>query len=249
MLRTEVIIPTIHAFNYETGNEYLTDLLESIDKCGDKDDLDIHIIENQPSFHAAANKGFGETVRDVILLNDDTVVSKHFFSKLTDGYGDIRGCKVFAPDNQLLHAGGTIALGDFHGAHLGYGAVDTGQFNFVAPCPFVTFAGVYIRREVINELGGLSSEFGRIYFDDMDFCFRAWQNGFFIAYNPIPMIHVETASMKQEKVNIKELYLSGLEKFREKWYKKETVLMLREKMKLWEIYYDAERARKMEERQ
>lgn len=237
MSKLEVIIPTIHCTNFDTGNEYIEDLMDSIEKTGDKDNIDIHLIENEKSFHEAVNRGFRETKGDVVVLNDDVLLSKHFFTKLSRGYGDIRGCKVLDTDGVIMHVGGTLSSGDFHGAHLGYMSLDTGQYVAHTPTPFVTFAGVYIRREVINEIGGMSDQYGRIYFDDVDYCLRAWKAGFWVVYNPVSMVHFESATMKQQKANVREIYLKGLEVFKKNWLNDETRKMLRERMSGWEAYY------------
>jgi GT2 family glycosyltransferase len=231
--RVDVIIPTLHKCDEETKTEYLNGCLESILNNTDKDRAIVHVIENMNSFPEAINLGLSESTNDVILLNDDTIVSDEWITNIQKFPGAVKGFKLLYPNITIIqHAGGTI-VGNFVGLHVGQGAIDVGQFNWPYPCPFVTFAAVYLTRKVLDQLPTLTTEFGSIYFEDVDYCFRAWSLGLTVIYTPVPIIHMESATMKKNE-KLKEIFENSYKNYSAKWASMETIVMLRDRIAKWD---------------
>ena len=235
----DIIIPTIHA-KHDTGTEALELCIESIVKSKDTNKANIIVKENYHSFAEGINAGLAETRNDVILVNDDIIVSNTWISDIERGIGDIRGFKLlYPPLGQIIqHAGGQLRQ-DWRGTHIGVGHFDTGQYDQIYPCAYVTFACVLIKRKVIDELGPISTEYGRAYFEDVDYCLQAWRAGFDVIYNPVPLMHYESLSTK--KVGLNEASTKSWYKFYAMWGKPDTIEMLRGKIGDWYNHYGKKR--------
>ena len=60
--------------------------------------------------------------------------------------------------------------------------------------PWISFACVLIRREVIECIGYLDDGFF-MYFEDIDYCRRAWNSGWHVLYDPVPkVVHLRGGS-------------------------------------------------------
>lgn len=77
--------------------------------------------------------------------------------------------------------------------------VDTGQYDSVREVAWTTFGGCYIRRQVINAVGGFSADYEWTYNRDVDFCLRTRQLGFNIYQVPIRLLHHESKDNKRIK--------------------------------------------------
>jgi GT2 family glycosyltransferase len=61
-------------------------------------------------------------------------------------------------------------------------------------CSAVTGACLATRREVFEQLGGFDESLG-VDLNDVDYCLRAWQNGYRVVYEPgAELIHYESPS-------------------------------------------------------
>lgn len=163
---------------------------------------DYELIEltnpEKKGFVKNVNEGLTKTKNDVIIIHTDMLFTKDWLIKLLDYVNKnqdvgIFGCKLIYPDGRIQSAGGQI-LGLFN---IGDGSLDMGQYDQTNIVPFVTFAGNYIRREVINKIGLLDENYSPACFDDVDYCFRAKKSGFKIMYVPVELIHLGSQTMKQ----------------------------------------------------
>lgn len=217
----DVVITTMHKKRAD-GKEFLDVLLESLPQSiFDGPDFKAIIIENYSPYARAVNEGLSRCKNDVLLLNDDIIMLPGW-GKILEAHGDIRGFKLLYPPGLVIqHAGGLIAS-DFTTRHVGQGAFDCGQFQAMTPMPYVTFGAVFIKRQVYEALGPLST-FSKIFFEDADYCLRAWEAGFEVFYHPIPLIHDECGTMGRDTGNY---FTTAREAFRRKWAKEETIEML-----------------------
>ena len=78
--------------------------------------------------------------------------------------------------------------------------VDEGQYNTVREVAWTTFGGCYIRRSMINSVGGFSPEYEWAYNRDVDFCLTARQKGHKIYQIPVKLIHSESRDGKIAKM-------------------------------------------------
>ncbi len=134
----------------------------------------------------------------IVLLNDDTEVEPNWLTaakeaadRLTD-WG-VMGAKLLYPDKTTIqHAGGLIESNALT-QHIGNGEVDHGQFDQLRPCDYVTGAAFFIKREALNTLGLLDDDYFPIYYEEVDYCFRAKKKGFQVYYVPqIKVYHYES---------------------------------------------------------
>lgn len=214
---------------------YLDQLLKSLDH-GATEDYQLIIVENVAPYSEAVNRGLALSRNDVLLLNDDIVMFEGW-QRIQRGVGDIRGFKLIYPKPRCIqHAGGYLDQ-NFDGRHYAQNAWDTSMCMTAYPCHFVTFGAVYIKSEVIDRLGHLN-KFSTIFFEDVDYCLRAWEAGFTVFYNPILAIHYEGITVGADKVKRDDSYKEAKKKFDAIWRKSETLAMLDENMKkAWRMAY------------
>ncbi|MBW2671797.1 MAG: glycosyltransferase family 2 protein [Deltaproteobacteria bacterium] len=148
----------------------------------------------------------------IVIVNPDAVPSTPNWAQALLNYVDTRvgiiGCKQVRR-NYLIHGGGEIAA---HKQLLSwwqeYDVVDRkllvkeaigasrvlhrmghpAQYNKDEYVPWVTFAVVALRKEAVQEIGLLNEEFW-LYCSDAEYCFRAWQAGWFVLYRPVVFVH------------------------------------------------------------
>lgn len=226
----DILVPTMHKINPATGVEYVEELIDSLGN----GDFEIILEENNKSFPKAINNMLKKcTDRDVLILNDDIVATEGWFEKITEhAPGPITGFKlnyVSKPD-VIQHAGGALRW-DWAGTHIGQGQLDVGQFDTFYPCVYVTFAAVLLRKPASNAIGLLTEEFGRIYFEDVDYCLRAWQLGYGVSYSgDIEFLHHESPTMKEDP-HFQAIWQQSFEAFKRKWAKPETIKLLKNSFK------------------
>lgn len=158
--------------------------------------------------------------RYVVLLNDDLeIISRHWLSAMLellqrDGVGVV-GAKLLYPDGNYQHVG--MVLGVNGGAaHVYHGFPHTVGYNafthLVRNYSAVTAACMATRRELLETLGGFDEQLA-VDYNDVDFCLRAIQRGYRVAYTPYAeLFHFESSSISRTRQDPRE------EKFfREKW--------------------------------
>ena len=130
----------------------------------------------------------------IVLLNNDTVVDKGLLENMipiceSDPRIGIAGPKIYYqdPPNQIWFAGGEIKLYKGQSQHIGIRQKDTGQFNTVRECDYITGCAMLIKRRVIEQIGYLDTTYP-MYSEDADFCFRATQQGVTIIYIPTGLV-------------------------------------------------------------
>jgi len=141
----------------------------------------------------------------LLLLNDDTeVISPNPVSRMLE-IGQIpevavTGCLLTFPDGRMQHAG-IIMSGDgpYHcwshcdSEEKGYFGSTLVPRNFSA----VTASVVLIRASVFRDLGGFDTQFPMT-FNDVDFCLRAIEHGYRVAWTPYAhWTHFENASLQR----------------------------------------------------
>ena len=219
----DIAITTMNKKRPDGKTTYLGLLLESIKKTAPADlEYKIHIVSNVSPYAAAVNKVLQECHNDTLLLNDDIIMLPGR-EQILDGYGDIRGFLLLYPDKITIQHAGASFDGEFCSRHVGQYSLNCGQFQVVAPMPYVTFGAVFLKAGVYEALGPITS-FSKIFFEDADYCLRAWKAGYKVIYHPIELIHDEAATMGK----------GAWPQFQRKWRSAETIDMLREKiMEAW----------------
>ena len=89
-----------------------------------------------------------------------------------------------------------------------------------AEMPFCIGFCLFIRREVIEKVGGLSEEFSPFFFEDTDYSLKAQKAGYLIGVAKASYVwHKEHASFKQIGEKKEEFFIKSREAFRKKWGK------------------------------
>lgn len=158
--------------------------------------------EQRGGFAKAVNTGIHAAKWDVVLLNSDTVAQPGWLDALQRAAYTNNKVGLVSP--MLVYPDGLIQYGGtYHARRLApqwYGHLYVGRAanDPLANQPWfirsVSGACVYIRREVIDAIGGLDEEFW-LGFEDVDYGVRAWRAGFRSWYEPsAKLVHHESAS-------------------------------------------------------
>ena len=156
----------------------------------------LHVITGGKTWAQAINIGLKQTSgNDVILMDDDVFINHETFKKVNEyyDYADIFGFKLFFPDGKIQHAGGIVRNQGI--GHIGWRSEDDQKYNDPLYVCHVTTSLIYIKRHVLDKLGGMTVMPGQ-QMEDVDFNFRAIKEGFKILYIPSPAIHMESATKR-----------------------------------------------------
>lgn len=185
---------------------------------------EVIIIENDQNvgFSKANNQGIKRSAgRYVLLLNSDTVVEKETLQIMVqymDDHPDVgtSGCKLVLPDGTLDDAckrGFPTPLASFYYAfgfskrHPNNPKYNQYKLTHLDPdqvheVDCLVGAFMIVRRDVIEQIGGLDEEFF-MYGEDIDWCYRIKQAGWKIVYYPkTTVIHYKGASSRRKPFKI-----------------------------------------------
>lgn len=182
---------------------------------------------------------------DVIILHPDMAPKdfendKWYFDlkEYVDKYPEagMFGCKLIYPlksseDNHYIQcAGGKFTdnkpdhfgsgLDIFSGKRFKEPEEDKGQYDFVREVAWTTFGGLYIRRDVIKDVGDFNPSFEWTYNRDVDYCLQAREKGWKIYQVPIPIFHFEAKDNKRIRGDNPELNAKenrNLERLQDIW--------------------------------
>ncbi len=157
---------------------------------------DCELITNQVNVGVAEgnNQGIRLALSDgcshVLLLNNDTKFGASLFDALLTAASD-SGCEIVVPKipffsepSKLWFAGGCFdSLIGFSGKQFGYGAIDNGQFDQAKQITFAPTCCMLVSVGVFTDIGLMDPAYF-VYFDDNDFCLRAFRSGLRIYYEP-----------------------------------------------------------------
>jgi GT2 family glycosyltransferase len=167
---------------------------------------------------AAASPG-----ADVVLLNNDVEVRQHdWLERLQECAHSapdvgVVGCRLTMPDGRLLHAGTYILADTLWGQQIGAGEAEVGQYPGARTVEGIVFACAYIRRDVLDAVGGLSEDF-ESYFEDTDYCLRARAAGFrTVCCGDVTLVHEEHGSTSDEPGTFETLFRKSRKTFGNKW--------------------------------
>jgi GT2 family glycosyltransferase len=159
---------------------------------------------------------------DIVLLNNDLVFTQpDWLEQLRDCAGGkgvgVVGCRLTLPDGRLLHAGTYMMPDTVWGQQIGSLEKDVGQYGGVREVEGIVFACAYLRRELLDAIGGLALDF-ESYFEDTDYCLRARAAGFkTVVCGAVTLVHDEHGSTQNEPAALMHLFGKSREIFRQKW--------------------------------
>lgn len=156
----------------------------------------------------------------ILLLNDDAFVEKGAIRILAErleseaGLGVVGPKIVFADRPDVLWAaGGALARRENVGALRGTEERDAGRFDRAEDVDFVPGCALLARRAVFEKAGLLDPAYFA-YFEDADFCLRAREAGFRVAYEPRAVVRHRASRSTGGGYNPRRKYLMGLNSVR-----------------------------------
>lgn len=192
-------------------NDYPNYQIVVVDNNSDeKIETDCKIIYNQKNLGFAGGNNVGikyalENKADyVLLLNNDTLVSLDFLTKLikvgesNKSFG-ILGPKIYSyqDKNKIWSAGGKINWLYNKGEMKGYGEIERGQYDNQEEMEYLTGCCLLIKKEVIKKVGLMPEEYF-LYYEDTDWSLAAQKAGFKCIFAPQAKIwHKGSASSKE----------------------------------------------------
>jgi GT2 family glycosyltransferase len=170
-------------------------------------DARIELLSKNGGFAAAVNRGIALAPgdHDIVVMNSDVVAEPRWLERLQFlAYRERRlgivGPKLLYPDRRIQSAGSYRNLGAPEWFDHRYRFREAGdeQANIQVPLLGTTGACMYLKRALIDEIGGFDEGYGMA-FEDMDLCLRAWEADWQTAYAPrSTLIHLESQTRPVE---------------------------------------------------
>jgi len=194
----------------------------------------VEIIKNHQNlgFAAANNVGMkralGQGCTHVLLLNNDTIVTRDFLSQLLDGLDAYPQAGIATPKILYLDRKDTIwAAGGrlvwwFNHFNIGMEQKAVACCGEARVVDFVSGACMLLKREVIEKIGFLPLDYF-MGMEDIDYCYHARQFGYLSLYWPKSEIyHKVSASYMRGKLDYLIVYLGVRNSivFRAKYFSK-----------------------------
>ena len=162
----------------------------------EQNDMRIRVIPNLSNIGVAAgnNQGIREALRGecdfVLLINNDTEFESQLIERLIEGifefHCDITVPKILYHDNRKLlwFAGGFFEPWRvYKNIHEGEGKLDQGQYDIAKRITYAPTCCMLVKSIVFNRTGLMDEKYF-VYFDDTDFCLKAYRLGVIIYYTP-----------------------------------------------------------------
>ncbi|CAH6828891.1 Glyco_trans_2-like domain-containing protein [Vibrio chagasii] len=191
----------------------------------------VRVIEHNKAFNyseinnRAVELASGEIV--VLLNNDTEVISNNWLTEMVglamqSDVGCV-GAKLLYSDKTIQHAGVILGLGGYAAhSHRGTPHNASGYFNRAnvnQVLSAVTGACLAIRKETYQQVSGLDEAF-KVAYNDVDFCLKVQQAGFFNVYCPHAVLyHYESKTRGEDNNDAEKSARFDKEKKRllEKW--------------------------------
>ena len=157
------------------------------------------------NFSALNNRAVREASGSVVALvnNDIEVIHGDWLREMVShavrpGVGVV-GARLWYPDDTLQHGGCVLGIGGVAGhVFLGLPRSDSryfGRSSLLQNYSAVTAACMVLRRSVFDEVGGLDEQNLAVAFNDIDFCIRVREAGYWNVWTPYAeLYHHESAS-------------------------------------------------------
>jgi len=182
--------------------------------------------ETNLGFSKGNNIGISAVKGDVLLLNTDTEILQGDWLKniqetaySSDDIG-IVGCRQRNSAGFLMHAGSYMLKSVAKGAQIGWGLPDVNQYNSVRQVEGVVGSCMYIKRELIDKIGGLPEEY-ESYYEDTVYCFKAREAGYkTYCDGRVTILHHQNTATRENKVSFESIYERSRITFAKDWQAK-----------------------------
>lgn len=137
------------------------------------------------------------------------------------------GSKILYPDGKTIqHAGGIVHYPLATTEHIGRGEPDHGQYERVQTVSFVTGAALAMRADVGRDLKFFDERFYPLYYEDVDLCWRASQQGLRTIYQPAAVaFHEESVTMDRKSTLYYSYYHANRLRFVTKHYTPDQMML------------------------
>jgi len=162
------------------------------------------------------NVGIRAALRDgctfVLLLNNDTVFDAGLFATLLRGLDESQCAMIvpkilyFDPSNKIWSAGGAFSRWRGMSWHFGFNQIDDGRFDQPLEVEYSPTCCMLIRNNVFERVGLMDTKYF-VYFDDTDFCLRAYRRGIKLLYLPTAAVYHKVSSLTGYRSNLAIRYL------------------------------------------
>jgi hypothetical protein len=168
---------------------------ETIHRLSDYQDSRIVVVRNATNVGVAEGNNIGiraalaDSCTSVLLINNDTVFDADLFITLTRGMqnhsSDMIAPKIlyFDEPSKIWSAGGYLSPLRASARHFGFGKPDDGAYDHPIPVNYNPTCCMLIKKEVFGRIGVMDPKYF-VYFDDTDFCLRAYRAGIKLFYIP-----------------------------------------------------------------
>ncbi len=198
---------------------------ETPERLAELDWVRVLTLEENTGFVRGNNAGIeaADPASDVVLLNNDLVIGQRDWLDRMRRCAHSRpevgvvGCRLVAPDGRLLHAGTYIPTDTMWGQQIGGREKDIGQYTRDREVEGVVFACAYLKREVLEAVGGLSLDY-ESYFEDTDYCLHAAEAGFpTVVCGGVTLVHDEHGSTRGDAAGLMRIFQGSRKTFARKW--------------------------------
>lgn len=194
---------------YEDFLVYLVDnasadtTLKLVAECGDprivviRNEINVGVAEgNNIGIRAALRAGCDS----ILLINNDTVFGPTLLTSLVAGL-DNHQCEMVVPKilyfdrpDRIWSAGGYLSWLRGSAGHFGLNKRDSPQFDQAKPVTYSPTCCMLVKKDVFERVGVMDSKYF-VYFDDTDFCLRAYRTGIKLFYIPNVRVLHKVASL------------------------------------------------------
>ena len=192
-------------------NELLFQALQSLkDTC--PKEMEIKIIKADKTKTKTAEEVYEEYfnseefTEDTLIWHPDMIAIKGWYENFQcyKDMFDVVGLKLLYPNGMIQHYGGAITK-DGVGIHPHQHCLNIG-LNTPQETAYVTGPGMFVKKKVWEKLKEYDKRF--TYYIDVDFCFRARDEGFTIGVVPVEVIHIEgqeTLALPEHEIRTKKI--------------------------------------------
>ncbi len=158
---------------------------------------DLAVVERNErnlGFPENANRGASRATGDILFFVNQDVFAIRGWSDGWDtailaAFQDVKvgvvGARLLHPSGVVQSAGGEFdAKGQPYHRFLWHSGLNDPEVSRACEVSWTTGAALATRRTLWQEIGGFNPEYGRGYFEDVEYCLRARELGFKIWYQP-----------------------------------------------------------------
>ncbi len=205
----DFILRCLESLQWQTYQDFQTIVVDNASSDGtaevvEEAGCELSMIKNSRNLGCAGGNNVGWRSSNgevVVFLNPDVMITPDWLESIVRGLEQneravIAGCKMYYPGTRVLQHAGGILHPNAMCEHYGNGEVDEGQYDEVREVDFVTGAGFATYRWFLEKMDGFDEDYFPAYYEETDFCRRAWDAGYAVLYIPDAVLfHYESITV------------------------------------------------------